>query len=56
MDETGRYEIEDSLRKEGATILYLGGIYGPGRDPINWYQKGWVSNGETYLNLIHVPK
>lgn len=54
LEENGRYETEEILRKEGATILYLGGIYGPGRDPLSWYQKGWIPNGETYLNLIHV--
>ena len=54
LEEGGRYEAEEILRKEGAAILYLGGIYGPGRDPTTWYQKGWIPNGETYLNLIHV--
>ena len=39
-----------------ATVLRLTGIYGPGRDPIDWARRdagGERGDGAVYLNLIH---
>ena len=49
-----RTRTEENLRKKGACILHLSGIFGPGRLPLNWYLRGLVQFGSSYLNLIHV--
>lgn len=49
-----RFYAEEKLRQNGALILHLSGIIGPGRTPLNWYQKNLVSSGKTVLNYIHV--
>ncbi len=49
-----RVRTEERLRERGACILQLAGIFGPGRDPVNWYQRGWIQAGLSYLNLIHL--
>ena len=49
-----RTRTEESLRKKGACILHLSGIFGPHRDPLTWYQRGLIRSGSSYLNLIHV--
>lgn len=43
-------------RKLTVTILRLGGIYGPGRDPTDRFRKRGVrerSDGDRYVNMIH---
>jgi len=49
-----RVQAEEALREEGATILHAAGIYGPNRNPLDWYQQGRITDLNKYLNLIHV--
>jgi nucleoside-diphosphate-sugar epimerase len=37
-----------------AVILRVAGIYGPGRNPIEWITSGRVGPSRKYVNLIHV--
>jgi nucleoside-diphosphate-sugar epimerase len=32
----------------------LAGIFGPGREPLRWLEKGLIKNGLKRVNLIHV--
>ena len=52
--EQVRTRTEEALRKRGACILQLAGIFGPERDPVSWYQRGLIRTGLAYLNLIHL--
>lgn len=50
-----RVQGEEYLRKErGAIVLRVAGIYGPGRNPIDWIRTGHVGPTRKYVNLIHV--
>ncbi len=50
-----RVQGEEFLRKEcGAIVLRVAGIYGPGRNPLNWIRQGRVGPSRKYVNLIHV--
>jgi nucleoside-diphosphate-sugar epimerase len=50
-----RVQGEDYLRTTlGAIVLRVAGIYGPGRNPLNWIRTGRVSSSRKYVNLIHV--
>ena len=50
-----RVQGEEFLRKDcGAIVLRVAGIYGPGRNPLDWIRKGRVSPSRKYVNLIHV--
>jgi len=50
-----RVQGEEYLRKEhGAIVLRVAGIYGPGRNPIEWIRSGRVGPTRKYVNLIHV--
>lgn len=50
-----RVQGEEFLRtKYGAIVLRVAGIYGPGRNPIDWIKSGRVSPSRKYVNLIHV--
>ena len=50
-----RVEGEEYLRHEHrAIILRVSGIYGPGRNPIDWIRQGRVGPSKKYVNLIHV--
>ncbi len=52
---TPRVQGEEYLRKEhGAIILRVAGIYGPGRNPLNWIRNGRIGSSRKYVNLIHV--
>jgi len=45
---------EEYLRnKLGAIVLRVAGIYGPGRNPLDWIRQGRVSPSRKYVNLIH---
>lgn len=37
-----------------AMVLRVAGIYGPGRDPVEWIRTGRVNRSRKYVNLIHV--
>ncbi len=46
---------EEHLRKEyKAIVLRVAGIYGKGRNPLDWIRKGRVGPSRKYMNLIHV--
>lgn len=50
-----RVQGEELLRTSyGAVLLRVAGIYGPGRNPIEWIRTGRVSRSRKYVNLIHV--
>jgi hypothetical protein len=50
-----RVQGEEFLRKScGAIVLRVAGIYGPGRNPVDWVRQGRVSPSRKYVNLIHV--
>lgn len=62
IEETGpidltkpRVQGEEFLRVDcGAIVLRVAGIYGPGRDPLDWIKTGRVSPSRKFVNLIHV--
>ena len=62
MDETASIDLtrprvqgEELLRREyGAIVLRVAGIYGPGRNPLDWIRTGRVVPSRKYVNLIHV--
>lgn len=50
-----RVQGEEYLRKEhGAIVLRVAGIYGPGRNPLDWIKNGRVGPSRKYVNLIHL--
>jgi len=50
-----RVQGEEFLRTNcGAIVLRVAGIYGPGRNPIDWIRTGRVTPSRKYVNLIHV--
>jgi hypothetical protein len=50
-----RVQGEEYLRNEfGGIVLRVAGIYGPGRNPLNWIRQGRVAPSGKYVNLIHV--
>lgn len=50
-----RVQGEEWLRTEqGAIVLRVAGIYGPGRNPLDWIAQGRVGASRKYVNLIHV--
>jgi nucleoside-diphosphate-sugar epimerase len=50
-----RVQGEEYLREQhGAIVLRVAGIYGPGRNPIDWVRTGRVTPSRKYVNLIHV--
>ena len=49
-----RVQGEEFLRTHcAAVILRVAGIYGPGRNPIDWIKRGRVGPSRKYVNLIH---
>jgi nucleoside-diphosphate-sugar epimerase len=50
-----RVQGEELLRREyGAILLRAAGIYGPGRNPLDWIRTGRVGPSRKFVNLIHV--
>ena len=50
-----RVQGEEYLRQQhGAIVLRVAGIYGPGRNPLDWIRQGRVGPSRKYVNLIHV--
>ncbi len=50
-----RVQGEEYLREHhGVIVLRVAGIYGPGRNPIDWIRSGRVTSSRKYVNLIHV--
>ena len=56
IDETRpRVQGEEYLRTRcGAIVLRVAGIYGPGRNPLDWIRRGRITPSDHYINLIHV--
>lgn len=62
VDETANVDLslprvqgEELLRTSySATVLRVAGIYGPGRNPVEWIRTGRVTRSRKYVNLIHV--
>lgn len=50
-----RVKSEEQIRQKfGATILRLAGLYGPGRNVLDWIRRGKVGNIDRWVNLIHI--
>ena len=50
-----RVQGEEYLRnRHGAMVLRVAGIYGPGRNPLDWIRQGRMGISDRYVNLIHV--
>lgn len=50
-----RVQGEELLRTDcGAIVLRVAGIYGPGRNPLDWIRTGRVAPSRKYVNLVHV--
>ncbi|HSM10775.1 MAG TPA: hypothetical protein VK827_04320 [Lysobacter sp.] len=52
--EQPRVQGEEWLRAQGATVLQLAGIFGPGREPVDWLRRGRIKDGARLVNLVHV--
>lgn len=48
-----RNKAEELFRKKGASVIYSAGIYGKGRNPVDWLRKGYIKNSALTVNLIH---
>src|SRR2546422_1325762 len=49
-----RVQGEEYLRTEyGAISLRVAGIYGPGRNPLDWIKSGRAGSSRKYVNLTH---
>jgi len=48
-----RVKGEEFLRKQGATVLCLAGIYDQERNPLNWLRKNLIRNPKKVVNLVH---
>lgn len=49
-----RAQGEDYLLSQGAKLVHSSGIYGPGRNPLDWIHQGRVGRSENLVNMIHV--
>jgi nucleoside-diphosphate-sugar epimerase len=50
-----RVQGEEFLRGDcGAIVLRVAGIYGHGRNPLDWIRQGRVGPSQKFVNLIHV--
>jgi hypothetical protein len=50
-----RVQGEEYLRRHcGAVVLRVAGIYGPGRNPLDWIRNRRIGPSRRYVNLIHV--
>ncbi len=50
-----RVHGEELLRERyGAIVLRVAGIYGPGRNPLDWIRQGRVGYSHRFVNLIHI--
>jgi len=50
-----RVQGEEFLREDcGASVLRVAGIYGPGRNPLDWIKQSRVGPSRKYVNLVHV--
>lgn len=49
-----RAQAEKLLMDQGATVVMSSGIYGPGKNPVDWVKNGYVGKSEKFVNMIHV--
>ncbi|MDR4493638.1 MAG: hypothetical protein R3B74_04300 [Nitrospirales bacterium] len=50
-----RVQGEEYLRTTaGAVVIRLAGLYGPGRNVLDWIRKGKIRNTARLVNLLHV--
>ena len=50
-----RVQGEEYLRETaGAIVIRLAGLYGPGRNVLDWIRKGKIRNSARLVNLLHV--
>jgi nucleoside-diphosphate-sugar epimerase len=50
-----RVQGEEYLRTSlGAVIIRLAGLYGPGRNVLDWIRKGKIRHTSKWVNLLHV--
>lgn len=50
-----RVQGEEYLRTSyGAVIIRLAGLYGPGRNVLDWMRKGKIRHTSKWVNLLHV--
>lgn len=50
-----RVQGEEYLRTNlGAVIIRLAGLYGPGRNVLDWMRSGKIRNSPKWVNLLHV--
>jgi len=49
-----RLPLEDFFIRTGGQVARLAGIYGPGRNPVDWYKRKTEKFQNKQLNLIHV--
>ena len=49
-----RAQTEQLLLGPSRAVVRLSGIFGPGREPLRWLQRGLISSGQKFVNLIHV--
>ncbi len=48
-----RAGAEEELRRAGGTVVHAAGIYGPGRNPLDWVRRGRIADGAKVVNLVH---
>ncbi|MGE5683127.1 MAG: hypothetical protein ACM34K_19875 [Bacillota bacterium] len=54
LDSTNpRTAAEEYFRKKGASVIHSAGIYGPGRNPLDWIKRGLIRNSMSTVNLVH---
>ncbi len=49
-----RARSEEFLLSFGFSLVMSAGIYGPGRNPLDWVRSGRVGKSEKFVNMIHV--
>ncbi len=50
---SARVAGESFLQGAGALVLRSAGIYGPGRNPLDWLRWGRIPGASAYVNLVH---
>ena len=48
-----RFVAEEALRRDGATLLVLSGLFGPHRTPWSWLARGLIKDLRGTVNLVH---
>jgi hypothetical protein len=48
-----RAAAEEYLLRAGAAVLHSAGLYGPGRNPLDWVRRGRIGSAAKLVNLVH---